>query len=87
MRDTISVTSDGEPSFRGLDVSIPRFDDVLEAFPNTRLNVDTKCRKVAEPLAEIVRRHRAHDRVLIAAEEEGAPDGSAGLHGAVGSVP
>ncbi len=61
---------DGETSFRGLGVSIPRFDDVLEAFPDTRLNVDTKCRKVAEPLTEIIRRHRAHDRVLIAAEVE-----------------
>ncbi len=60
----------GETSFRGCGVSIPRFDEVLEAFPHTRLNVDTKCRKVAQPLAEIVRRHRAHDRVLIAAEVE-----------------
>ncbi len=61
---------DGEPSFRGLGVSVPRFDDVLEAFPDTRLNVDTKCRRVAEPLLEIIRRHGAHERVLIAAEEE-----------------
>jgi glycerophosphoryl diester phosphodiesterase len=43
---------------------------VLEAFPDTRVNVETKCREVAEPLAEIIRRHRAQDRVLIAAEVE-----------------
>ena len=60
----------GETSFRGCGVSIPRFGEVLEAFPNTRVNVDTKCRRVAQPLAEIIRRHRAHDRVLIAAEVE-----------------
>ena len=60
----------GETCFRGLGVSIPRLDEVLEAFPDTRLNVDTKCNRVAQPLAEIVRRHRAHDRVLIATEVE-----------------
>ena len=61
----------GETSFRGRGVSIPRFEEVLEAFPHTRLNVDTKCGRVAQPLLEIIRRHRAHDRVLIAAEVDG----------------
>lgn len=60
----------GEASFRGKGVSVPRFDEVLEAFPDTRVNVETKCREVAAPLAEIIRRHRAQDRVLIAAEVE-----------------
>ena len=60
----------GETSFRGNGVSIPRFEEVLEAFPDTRLNVETKCREVAQPLVEIIRRHRAQDRVLIAAEVE-----------------
>ncbi len=60
----------GETSFRGHGVSIPRFDEVLDAFPDTRVNVETKCTQVARPLAEIVRRHRAQDRVLIAAEVE-----------------
>jgi glycerophosphoryl diester phosphodiesterase len=60
----------GETSFRGRGVSIPSFDEVLDAFPHTRINVETKCREVALPLAEIVRRHRAQDRVLVAAEVE-----------------
>ncbi|HIF07628.1 MAG TPA: glycerophosphodiester phosphodiesterase [Gemmatimonadetes bacterium] len=60
----------GETSYRGRGVSIPSFDEVLDTFPHTRVNVETKCRKVARPLAEIVRRHRARDRVLIAAEVE-----------------
>ena len=75
----------GEAVFRGSGVSIPRFEEVLDAFPDTRLNVETKCGKVAKPLADIVRRHRAHDRVLIAAEEEthrGAVRGYTGPWGA-----
>ncbi len=61
---------EGETSFRGCGVSIPRFEEVLEVFPHTRLNVDTKCGRVAQPLLEIIRRHGADDRVLIAAEVE-----------------
>ena len=60
----------GETSFRGRGVSIPRFEEVLEAFQHTRLNVDTKCGKVVQPLLEIIQRHGAHDRVLIAAVVE-----------------
>ena len=61
---------EGERSFRGRGVSVPRLDEVLDAFPFTRINVETKCREVARPLAEIVRRHGAQNRVLIAAEVE-----------------
>lgn len=60
----------GEMSFRSLGVRIPRLDDVLEAFPGIRINVETKCREVAEPLLQIIRRHGAEHRVLIAAELE-----------------
>ena len=61
---------DGRTSFRGNGVSVPRFEEILEAFPGTRLNVETKCEKVAQPLVEIIGRHNAHERVLIAAEVE-----------------
>ena len=60
----------GEPSFRANGVAVPRFEEVLEAFPDTRLNVETKCREVAQPLVKIIRRHGVQDRVLIAAEVE-----------------
>lgn len=60
----------GEPSFRGKGVRIPRFEDVLLSFPDTRLNVEAKEARVAGPLVEIVRRHGAQDRVLVAAERE-----------------
>ncbi len=61
---------DGQPSFRDRGVRIPRFEDVLLAFPSMRLNVEAKEPRVAGPLVELVRRHGARDRVLVAAERE-----------------
>jgi glycerophosphoryl diester phosphodiesterase len=62
--------SAGRPSFRGTGVRIPRFEDVLEAFPGARLNVELKEPEAARGLVETVRRHGAEHRVLIAAEFE-----------------
>jgi glycerophosphoryl diester phosphodiesterase len=64
-RDTEGITS-----FRGKGVRIPTFEEVLEAFPSTRLNVEAKDRGSAVPLVEIIRRHGAEQRVLVAAEWE-----------------
>jgi glycerophosphoryl diester phosphodiesterase len=61
---------DGEASFRGKGVRIPTFEEVLEAFPSARLNVEAKDRASAVPLVEIIRRHGAEHRVLVAAEWE-----------------
>lgn len=58
------------PSFRGRGVKVPRFEDVLLAFPRVRINVEAKEPRVATPLVEIVRRHGAEERVLLAAEHE-----------------
>jgi len=60
----------GRASFRGRGVVVPRFEDVLLAFPRMRLNVEAKEAPVAAPLVEIVRRHGAEERVLVAAEHE-----------------
>lgn len=65
---------EGNPSFRGRGVTVPRFEDVLLAFPGMRLNVEAKEPRVAAPLVEIVRRHRAESRVLVAAEHEHCRD-------------
>jgi len=62
----------GLPTYRGKGVAVPRFEDVLTAFPSMRINVEAKEREVARPLVEIIRRHRAEDRVLVAAELEQA---------------
>ncbi len=64
-RDTEGITA-----FRGKGVRIPTFEEVLEAFPSTRLNVEAKDRESAVPLVEIIRRHGAEQRVLVAAEWE-----------------
>ena len=61
---------EGRTAFRGRDVGVPRFEEVLEAFPDRRLNVDAKAADAAPGLAEIVRRHGAEHRVLLAAERE-----------------
>jgi len=64
------VDPDGAASFRGQGVRIPRFEDVLTAYPTTRINVEAKEPAVADALVEIILRHDAQDRVLVAAEYE-----------------
>ena len=59
---------DGGNAFRG--AGVPRFEDVLEAFPRTRINVEAKSRRSARPLVDIILRHGAQHRVLVAAEHE-----------------
>ncbi len=61
---------EGKPSYRGLGVRVPRFVDVLQAFPGVRINVETKARDVAVPLVDIVRQCRAEHCVLVAAERD-----------------
>lgn len=61
---------EGEPSFRGRGVRVPLMQEVLEALPDVRVNVETKCAEVARPIVELVRRMGAQDRVLVAAQRE-----------------
>ncbi len=46
---------------------IPRLDDLLEAFPDTRFNIDPKHDEALEPLVETLRAHQAVDRVCVTA--------------------
>ncbi len=64
------IDPQGRASFRGRGVRVPTFDALLEACPYTRMNVEAKCREVAGPLVEVIRRHGAEHRVLVAAEFE-----------------
>ena len=68
----------GRRSWQGRGVGIPRFEDVLEALPETRIIAEVKTREAAKPFVEVVRRHRAHRRVLMATAED---DARAGRHG------
>ncbi len=61
---------DGAHSFRGRGVTIPRIEEVIDAFPHTRLNVETKSADSAAGLVAAVRAAGAEQRVLIAAEVE-----------------
>jgi glycerophosphoryl diester phosphodiesterase len=61
---------EGKPSFRGKGVRIPAFQELLEAFPDLRLNVEAKDGTSARPLVDLVLAHGAQDRVLVAAEWE-----------------
>lgn len=60
----------GTHPFRGSGVRIPRFEEVLEAFPHTRLNVEAKDGRSAPGLVAAILEHGAQDRVLVAAERE-----------------
>lgn len=62
----------GDPTFRDRGVRIPLFEDVLTAFPDIRLNVEIKSADAALGLIEVIDRHAAHNRVLVAAEVESA---------------
>ena len=66
---------DGSHTFRGKGVTIPRFEELLEELPGVRINAEAKVREAARGLVEIIRRHGAKDRVLVAAELETARSG------------
>ena len=52
---------------------IPTLASLLERFPDTCFNIDIKAERAVEPLADLVRRTRAHDRVcVLELELEGA---------------
>ncbi|CCI54326.1 glycerophosphodiester phosphodiesterase family protein [Nostocoides jenkinsii] len=46
--------------------AIPLLDDVLDAFPETRFNIDCKAPGAVAPLLDAVARHNAYDRVCLA---------------------
>ena len=45
---------------------IPSLDDVLDAFPTLRINIDMKAEGTLEPLIQTIRRHNAESRVCVA---------------------
>jgi glycerophosphoryl diester phosphodiesterase len=49
------------------DAGVPLLEDLLGAWPDLRVNIDAKHENAVEPLAEVVRRTDAWDRVCLAA--------------------
>ena len=79
------VDESGGNPYRGRGVRIPTLDEVLEEFPDMRVNVESKEPAAAAPLAEVVARHEAEHRVLIAAEFEKSRRGARGYSGPWGA--
>jgi len=52
------------------DQSVPRLDEVLDRWPEVRFNIDAKDPAVVEPLAAVLRRANALDRVCITSFSE-----------------
>ncbi|MER5951662.1 glycerophosphodiester phosphodiesterase [Streptomyces sp. NPDC001904] len=50
---------------------VPLLEDLLEAFPDVRWNVDVKAEPALVPLLDLLRRTRAWDRVCIGSFSEG----------------
>tara|TARA_Y100000590_G_scaffold466556_1_gene642403 strand:+ start:2012 stop:2758 length:747 start_codon:yes stop_codon:yes gene_type:complete len=75
----------GKISFRGKGVRVPLLDEVLDEFPETRLNVETKSPEVAYPLLRVIRRHNATHRVLIAAKMDSWRKGASSYNGPWGA--
>ncbi|AKU17060.1 glycerophosphodiester phosphodiesterase [Luteipulveratus mongoliensis] len=44
---------------------IPTLDELLDAWPDLKVNIDIKAEPAVIPLVEAIERHRAHDRVCI----------------------
>ena len=66
-------TPDGHAfPFRGTGVRVPRFEEVLKAFPATRLNLEVKQagNAIAEQVVRLVQGSNASPRVLLASAEE-----------------
>jgi glycerophosphoryl diester phosphodiesterase len=60
------VGGDGSRPFAGQGITVPRFADVLDAFPTTPINVDIKGERAVQVMLDLVREKHAEDRVTLA---------------------
>jgi len=64
------VAEDGSRPFAGRGIGVPLLSELLDRLPDSRLNIEAKARGAAAPLVDLVRRHGAEHRVMLAAEHE-----------------
>jgi len=57
-------------AFRGQGVRLPRFIEVLNAFPRLRLNVEVKTASAVEPFVQLVKRENVLHRLCIGSEHD-----------------
>ena len=62
---SFSVDGGRTHPFRGTGVTVPTLEEVLLAFPSTRFNIDAKQERVVAPLAALIDRLGAADRICI----------------------
>lgn len=67
----LRVVSDVDGDQDGGSEPLLRFEDLLTAWPDVHLNVDLKDDASAEVIADLIARHDAWDRVLIASFQDG----------------
>lgn len=60
------VAEDGTRPFAGHGIRVPSFIEVLDAFPDTLLNVDLKGERAVGLMLDVLRDKRAEDRVTLA---------------------
>ncbi len=56
---------------RGTGIGVPTLEEVLRAFPLTRFNIDAKTWRVVGPLAALIERLGAADRICIGSFSDG----------------
>lgn len=60
------VAADGTRPFAGQAIGVPTFEEVLDAFPRVRINVDLKGDRAVALMLDLLKRKRADDRVTLA---------------------
>ena len=65
------IAPDGTRPFAGKAIAVSTFEEVLDAFPGMRINVDLKRGKAVELMLALIARRRADDRVTLASFELG----------------
>lgn len=68
-----TYTKDGRTwPYRGKGITIPTLDEVLGTFPAMPLLIEIKVPAASRPTREVIERHRAIDRCIVASFEEEA---------------